>query len=63
MRLDLEDPRFWDGAFEKWKKNPHNQPMPGKHPWPNHPWNLYKEMYDITMHFEYKDMYEQKLVE
>ena len=41
--------------------NPNLNPMPGNHPWPNHPWNVCKEMYDITVHFEIKEKYAKKL--
>ena len=50
LKNDLEDPRFWDNAYEKWMINPDKHPMPPDHPWPMHPWNQYREMYDIDRH-------------
>ena len=54
MKNDLPDPRYWDIACEKWMKDPENNPRPFEHPWPQHPYNLYPEMYDIPFHLKYR---------
>ena len=54
MLNNFGDPRHWDNLFEKWKKDPEMYQKPGKHPWPDHPYNLYPEIYDISYHLEYK---------
>ena len=41
------DTRDWDARYDTWKFDRDNQPRPGPHPDPNHPWNTNPEMYEF----------------
>lgn len=53
MEAELPDPRFWDKAFEDWLLDQESNEKPGPHPWPNHLWNKFPEMYDLNEHEKY----------